>query len=88
MLESFSNKTPVRVLRAAKKTRKYAPEEGIRYDGLYSITAEEILDPATAMFRFTLKRVKDQDPIRWRGIEKRPTNQEKKQRMMIRGLLR
>jgi hypothetical protein len=36
------------------------------------------------MIRFSLRRIKGQDDIRWRGVEVRPTNQELKERMNIR----
>ncbi|KAG0651624.1 RING-type E3 ubiquitin transferase [Hyphodiscus hymeniophilus] len=87
MLDSLAKDKPLRVLRAANKKSKYAPEEGIRYDGLYQIMAKEILDPSKAMYRFTLKRIEQQDPIRWSGVEKRPTRQELMERMVIRRLL-
>jgi hypothetical protein len=82
--ESYRKKQPLRVLRAANKKSKYAPKEGVRYDGLYEIVDKEILDPKVAMIRFSLKRIKGQDPIRYKGVEARPTAQELKQRMNIR----
>jgi len=87
MLDSWTKNQPLRVLRAVNKKSKYAPKEGIRYDGLYKITDREILDPKTAMFRFSLKRIKDQDPIRYDGVEIRPTNRELTERIKIRKLL-
>jgi hypothetical protein len=87
MLDSWTKNQPVRVLRAVNKQSKYAPKEGIRYDGLYQISDREILDPKTAMFRFSLKRIKGQDPIRYKGAEIRPTDQELRERMRIRKLL-
>ncbi|TAQ86390.1 hypothetical protein B7494_g5292 [Chlorociboria aeruginascens] len=80
-------KQPVRVLRAVNKKSIYAPKEGIRYDGLYEIVSKEILNPKTAMFRFSFQRLSNQDPIRYKGEERRPTNQELKERMKIRELL-
>jgi hypothetical protein len=76
LLDSYLKNQPLRVLRAVNPKSKYAPKEGIRYDGLYEITDKEILDPKTAMFRFSLRRIKGQDPIRYRGAEIRPTDQE------------
>lgn len=67
---------PIRVLRAAKKKSFYAPDEGIRYDGLYNIVSEELLKPETALYRFKLVRVPGQEPIRYKGPEKRPTQQQ------------
>jgi len=55
---------------------KYAPEKGIRYDGLYDVIDWEILKPETAAHRFHLRRQSGQDPIRYIGVEKRPTNRE------------
>lgn len=72
------------MLRAANKTSRYAPREGVRYDGLYEIVDREILDPAIAMSRFSLRRLAGQDPIRYQGVEARPTNQELMERMNIR----
>lgn len=88
MLESYTNKQPLRVLRAVNKNSKYAPKEGIRYDGLYKVTDKVILDPKTAMFRFTMERISGQDPIRYKGVEIRPTHEELKELMTIRKLIK
>lgn len=89
MRETLSKtKNPVRVLRAANKKNKYAPESGLRYDGLYTIVDEELLDEDTAMYRFKLIRQPDQHPIRYQGDEVRPSNAEKKELMKIRHLLK
>lgn len=76
----------MRVLRAAKKgsASKYAPREGVRYDGMYEIVDKKLLDPATAMIRFSLRRLPGQDSIRWQGVEARPSDQELMERMSIR----
>jgi len=87
LLESYRSKQPLRVLRAANKRSKYAPKEGVRYDGLYEIVDKELLVEGTAMFRFSLHRLKGQDPIRYKGVEVRPTDQELVERMKIRDLL-
>ncbi|KAL9595572.1 MAG: hypothetical protein Q9219_006368 [cf. Caloplaca sp. 3 TL-2023] len=82
MLESYQLKNPVRVLRSsglANKHSKYRPIKGIRYDGIYDVTDHELLDPGTAMYRFTLKRCPNQDPIRYQGVEARPTEVELEQ---------
>ena len=79
MLESCQLKNPVRVLRSsalASEHSLYRPAKGIRYDGLYDVTAFELLDEGTSMYRFTLNRCPDQQPIRYRGEEARPTEQE------------
>lgn len=84
--KAYMLKQPVRVLRAAKKgsTSKYAPREGVRYDGMYEIVGKKLLDPATAMIRFSLRRLPGQDPIRWQGVEARPSNLELVERVSIR----
>ncbi|KIM98050.1 hypothetical protein OIDMADRAFT_168505 [Oidiodendron maius Zn] len=76
--KAYMLKQPVRVLRAAKKgsTSKYAPREGVRYDGMYEIVGKKLLDPATAMIRFSLRRLPGQDAIRCQGVEARPSNLE------------
>ncbi|KFY17460.1 hypothetical protein V492_00654 [Pseudogymnoascus sp. VKM F-4246] len=84
LLESYKSKQPLRVLRAENKNSKFAPKRGIRYDGLYTVVEYTILDAATAMYRFSLRRCKDQDPIRYRGPEARPTAQELQQYALIR----
>ncbi|KAG9231896.1 PUA-like domain-containing protein [Amylocarpus encephaloides] len=85
--ETMRSGEPLRVLRAAKKDSKYAPEKGIRYDGLYEVKDSEILDSENVMVRFTLKRLEGQDPIRYRGDAARPTQQEKREWMNIRNLV-
>ncbi|RDL42443.1 uncharacterized protein BP5553_02422 [Venustampulla echinocandica] len=85
--ETYRKGQPLRVLRAQNKNSKYAPSEGIRYDGLYKITDYEIRDAKEAKIRFTLKRIEGQDPIRYHGVEKRPTPQESTERVKIRAFL-
>jgi hypothetical protein len=51
---------------------------------MYEIVDKEILNPATAMSRFSLRRLPGQDPIRWQGVAARPTDQELVERMSIR----
>lgn len=87
LLDSYLKKQPLRVLRAVNKKSKFAPAEGIRYDGLYNIIDKEFLDADTAMFRFTLKREIGQTPIRWEGVEARPTDRELKEQVKIRELI-
>jgi hypothetical protein len=72
------------VLRAVNRSSQYAPKEGVRYDGLYEIINKTILDPCIALNRFELRRLPGQDPIRYQGVEVRPTNQELRDRMNIR----
>lgn len=75
MRESYSVGNPVRLLRSSKslKSNVYRPSKGIRYDGLYSIVAATALDMEKAMYRFSLRRCPGQDPIRYQGVEARPT---------------
>lgn len=76
--EAVKLRTPVRVLRSASLPAGdvYRPAKGLRYDGLYDVKSFEILEPETAMHRFTLHRRGGQDPIRYRGAEVRPTEEE------------
>lgn len=87
--ESFAMGHPIRVLRSASlvHTNPYRPAKGLRYDGVYEITGFELLDARTAMHRFSLKRCAGQDPIRYQGVEARPTNDELAAYVKIRKLL-
>ncbi|KAL8710135.1 MAG: hypothetical protein Q9220_005218 [cf. Caloplaca sp. 1 TL-2023] len=76
MIESSRSHNTIRVLRSASVKSKYRPSRGYRYDGLYTVTATEILDEGTSMYRFTLERCPGQDPIRYEGVEKKPTGTE------------
>ena len=89
MLETFEKNNPVRLLRssAMKASNPYRPKGGLRYDGLYEITDVEVLDEITAMHRFKLVRQQGQHPIRYKGEEKRPTDQQLEQFKKIRKLL-
>lgn len=87
MLESCRNKNVIRVLRGKNHKSEYAPKEGIRYDGLYRITAHELLKQETAMYRFTLVREEGQDPIRFKGPEARPSPIELAERAKLRNVL-
>ncbi|KAL1582891.1 hypothetical protein WHR41_08381 [Cladosporium halotolerans] len=76
MLENVRNGQPVRLLRSHNCPSDWAPEVGVRYDGLYSVTESECLDPSNAKrqrYRFKLVRCSGQGPIR----DDRPTAQEK-----------
>ena len=76
MRKAYETQQPLRVLRSASlpATNQYRPTRGIRYDGLYRITGEEILDQETAMYRFTLSRLRGQDPIRYQSEGRIPSN--------------
>lgn len=87
--ESLAMNNPIRVLRSSSlaSSNPYRPAKGLRYDGHYQITGFEILDARTAMHRFSLQRCEGQDPIRYRGVEARPTNEELAAYAKIRKLL-
>jgi hypothetical protein len=55
---------------------------------LYKIVGKELLEKDTAMWRFELHRIQGQDPIRWQGVEARPTPQELEQFQNIKKLLK
>lgn len=79
MLRAYHNSNPVRLFRGAKLRSKYAPSTGIRYDGLYKIQSFEELDKKTKLYRFTMQREPGQCPIRYKGLEVRPTKSENRQ---------
>ena len=88
LLRTCSQRSPIRLLRshALPLTNKYRPRKGIRYDGIYLAEGFELLNPDLAMYRFTLVRVGGQQPIRYQGVEKRPTNEELSEYQKIRHL--
>lgn len=70
--KSYQTGSPVRVLRAAKKTGHWpwAPREGIRYDGIYRVVGISEVQPATTSagdggtFRhFQMRRLPGQIPL-------------------------
>ena len=79
MIESVGGH-PVRLIRSHNAKSPYAPELGVRYDGLYNVVEKENLDGPNSLrqrHRFKLVRVEGQAPIRGgNGPEKRPTAQE------------
>lgn len=79
LIDAHRLHNPLRVLRSGttgKKHSVYQPVIGLRYDGLYQITNDEVLDQGTGMHRFTLHRIAGQSPIRYTGVESRPTPEE------------
>ena len=76
MLKAEEIQQSVRVLRSSSlpASNPYRPARGLRYDGQYRIISHEILDNATAMYRFLLSRVGLQDPIRYTGEGKIPSD--------------
>ena len=89
LLDACKMVNPVRVLRSSSlpASNQYRPKRGLRYDGLYQILDYDILDAATAMHQFWLKRVDGQHPIRCQGVEERPTSEELAEYSKIRSLL-
>lgn len=57
---------PVRLFRSWRlsEKNKWRPRSGFRYDGLYDVVDCELIDPAHALFRFTLERQEGQGEIR------------------------
>ncbi|KAI1912888.1 hypothetical protein LOZ61_003092 [Ophidiomyces ophidiicola] len=78
LLQSAKNKTPLRVLRSSRlpNINKYRPVEGLRYDGLYIIESEELMDEPNMLYQFKLKRLPGQTPIRYAGPSKKPNQKE------------
>lgn len=72
---SISTGKPVRVLRSGAGQSQYCPSVGLRYDGLYTVTAECIAKNSHggAYVKFKLERNRDQGPI----VLDRPTLAEK-----------
>ncbi|KAH7915650.1 PUA-like domain-containing protein [Hygrophoropsis aurantiaca] len=62
---SRSTQKPVRVIRSHKVVSEYAPAEGYRYDGLYTVTDawREKNDRDLIICRFRLERLPDQPPL-------------------------
>ena len=76
LLESEKKGQVIRVLRSAALNNKYAPAQGIRYDGLYKIASHEVLDASKHMHRFIMNREPGQTPIRFEGEGARPSTHE------------
>ncbi|KAF2139865.1 uncharacterized protein K452DRAFT_289244 [Aplosporella prunicola CBS 121167] len=79
MTLNVSQKKPVRVIRSHNMgmgKSNYRPERGFRYDGLYDVIGYDLLDKSNMACLFYLKRQDGQMPIRYRGIEGRPTRHE------------
>jgi len=77
LMLSLENRKPVRLMRSANiPNSRYKPSHGFRYDGLYDIVEKELINEAKYHYRFRLIRQPGQDPIRYQGVEARPTIQE------------
>ena len=72
---SFSQRSPIRVLRASGGNSTYSPSQGMRYDGLYRIVAREtrMNGVGGCYLRFKLVRDGGQAEIDF----ERPTKEEK-----------
>lgn len=66
----------IRVFRSSNLNSIFKPRRGYRYDGLYKIVEAQLVDRATAHWKFRLRRESGQDPIRHNGREVRPTQPE------------
>ena len=58
------------------KSNPYRPERGFRYDGLYTVKSHKLIDATKHHYVFHFVRIPGQDPIRYKGVEKRPTSKE------------
>ncbi|XP_067658495.1 uncharacterized protein [Haliotis asinina] len=70
--KNCENGNPVRVIRGYKLDSPFAPEEGYRYDGIY--TVEKFWNTTGlsgfGVWKFALRRCKDQAPPPWDVIQK------------------
>jgi len=57
-------------------TNVYKPERGYRYEGLYDVLDCKVLDQRKQVHLFHLRRQGGQPPMRYQGLEKRPTKEE------------
>ena len=66
LLTSEVTKKPVRLIRSDKLPfiNKYRPSQGYRFDGLYEVVDNELLDKGRKIYRFHLRRLPGQGPIR------------------------
>ncbi|KAF8626539.1 hypothetical protein AX15_004842 [Amanita polypyramis BW_CC] len=67
LLKSVETKNPVRVIRGYKLKSKYAPSEGYRYDGLYTVerawTERGLNAQGYLVCKFAFRRLSGQPPI-------------------------
>ena len=66
MFTSISSGDPVRLFRSFRlpEINIWRPQDGFRYDGLYVVKRAQRLDEDRAVYRFTLRRMDHQNPIR------------------------
>ena len=76
MRVTHTNAQPIRVLRGAGAGWSGSPTVGLRYDGLYQITDEEVKhnEKGGLYVRFKLERLGGQPELR--SVTRRPTQQE------------
>lgn len=65
-LKDVKDDRPVRVFRSHKLPphNQWRPENGFRYDGLYDVVDQELIDTERALYRFTMERRPSQGPLR------------------------
>ncbi|CAB4039298.1 E3 ubiquitin- ligase UHRF1-like, partial [Paramuricea clavata] len=65
--KNVENRKPVRVVRGYKLNSPYAPAEGYRYDGLYTVEKywKAIGFSGFVVYKFALKRCSEQAPSPW-----------------------
>jgi len=65
LITSFNTKLPVRVLRGSKSSSKFAPSQGLRYDGIYIVTDHKAVigKDGYRVFRYKLERCPNQMEI-------------------------
>ncbi|KAK7540150.1 hypothetical protein IWX49DRAFT_203079 [Phyllosticta citricarpa] len=79
LILSVEDKKPVRVIRSHnihKKSSKFRPARGFRYDGLYDVVDFKVVDESKKACLFHMVRRPGQDPIRAEGKSMRPTQEE------------
>jgi len=77
LILSLENKRPVRLMRSSNiPNSRYKPCRGFRYDGLYDVVEKTLINKDKHHYRFHLVRQPGQAPIRYQGVEARPTTRE------------
>jgi hypothetical protein len=66
LMKSKETRNPIRLFRSSKfsDTSPYTPTEGYRYDGLYIVYSYRLLDRERQIYRFNMRRIPGQPPIR------------------------